>query len=106
MGGGKKRQTLAQIERAQGKKPEKKKETKSSGSMTEKKAPGVILPDVKSEKIVEEVKKLKVLTPYVVASRFNLRLSVAKDFLDELEKKGTVQLVSRSRDVKVYRPLD
>jgi len=105
MGGGKKKQSLSQIERSQGKKPEKKKETKSSGP-AEKKAPGVIIPDLKSEKIVEDVKKLRILTPFSVASRFNLRLSVAKDFLDELEKKGAIQLVSRSRNVKVYRSLD
>ena len=61
------------------------------------------MPDVTSGKLVEEVKKLKVLTPYAVASRYNLRLSVAKDFLEELEKKGAVQLVSRSRNVLVYK---
>jgi small subunit ribosomal protein S25e len=53
---------------------------------------------------VDEMKKLKVLTPYVVATRFNLRLGVAKDFLEELEKKGAVQLVSRGRNVRVYKP--
>ncbi|MEM2102447.1 MAG: 30S ribosomal protein S25e [Candidatus Bathyarchaeia archaeon] len=106
MGGGKKKQTLSQIEKAQEKKPEKKKETKSAGSGAEKKAPAVVLPDLKSEKIIEEVKKLRVLTPYTVASRFNLRLSVAKDFLEELEKKGAIRMVSRSRNVSIYKSLD
>lgn len=105
MGGGKKKQTLATIERSQEKKPEKKKESKSSGSASERKVPDVFMPDA-SGKIVDEMKKLKVLTPYVVATRFNLRLSVAKDFLEELEKKGAVQLVSRSRNVRVYKPAD
>ena len=63
------------------------------------------MPDT-SGKIVDEMRKLKVLTPYAVATRFNLRLSVAKDFLEELEKKGAVQLVSRSRNVRVYKPAD
>jgi small subunit ribosomal protein S25e len=103
MGGGKKKLTLAAIERSQEKKPEKKKDSKSSGSGSERRAPDVFVPDA-SGKIVDEMKKLKVLTPYVVATRFNLRLSVAKDFLEELEKKGAVQLVSRSRNVRVYRP--
>ncbi|MGQ9564972.1 MAG: hypothetical protein ACUVT5_00290 [Candidatus Bathyarchaeales archaeon] len=106
MGGGKKKQTLSRIEKAQEKKPEKKKETKSAGPGAEKKAPAVVMPDLKSEKIIEEVKKLRVLTPYTVASRFNLRLSVAKDFLEELEKKNAIRMVARSRNVSVYKSLD
>ena len=106
MGGGKKKLTFSQMEKSQEKKPEKKKESKSSGSASERKIPDVFMPDVTSGKIVDEVKKLKVLTPYVVASRFNVRISVAKDFLDALEKKGAVKLVSRSRNVRVYKTLD
>jgi len=106
MGGGKKKQTLSQIEKSQEKKPEKKREAKSAGPGAEKKAPAVVMPDPKSEKIIEEVKKLKVLTPNTVASRFNLRLSIAKDFLEELEKKGAIQLVSRSRNVRIYKSLN
>lgn len=105
MGGGKKKMTLAAVERSQEKKPEKKKEGKSSGSSSERKVPDVFMPDA-SGKIVDEMRKLKVLTPYVVATRFNLRISVAKDFLEELEKKGAVQLVSRSRNIRVYKPAD
>jgi len=103
MGGGKKKVTLASIERSQEKKPEKKKDSKPSGSASERKVPDVSMPDA-SGKVVDEMKKLKVLTPYIVATRFNLRLSVARDFLEELEKKGAVQLVSRSRNVRVYKP--
>ena len=106
MGGGKKKLTFAQMEKAQEKKPEKKRETKSSGSSSERKIPDIVMPDATSGKIVDEVKKLKVLTPYMIASRFNVRLSVAKDFLEELEKKGAIRLVSRSRNVRVYKTLD
>ena len=105
MGGGKKKLTLAAIERSQEKKPEKKKDSKSLGSASERRAPDIFTPDA-SGKIVDEMKKLKVLTPYVIATRFNLRLGVAKDFLEELEKKGAVQMVSRSRNVRVYKPAD
>lgn len=106
MGGGKKKLTLASIERTQERKPEKKpgkKDSKSLGSGSERRVPDVFVPDA-TGKLVDEMKKLKVLTPYVVATRFNLRLSVAKDFLEELEKRGAVQLVSRSRNVCVYKP--
>ncbi len=106
MGGGKKKLTFAQMEKAQEKKPDKKKETKSSGGTGEGKVPDISMPDATSGKIVDELKKIKVLTPYVVASRFNVRISVAKDFLEELEKKGAIRLVSRGRNVRVYTTLD
>jgi small subunit ribosomal protein S25e len=102
LGGGKKKLSLSQMEKAQEKRPEKKKETKSSGSTGERKIPDISMPDATSGKVVDEVKKLKVLTPYSVASRFNVRISVAKDFLDELEKRGAIRLVSRGRNVRVY----
>jgi small subunit ribosomal protein S25e len=106
LGGGKKKLSFAQMEKAQEKKPGKKKETKSSGSTGEKKIPEISMPDATSGKIVDEVKKLRVLTPYAVASRFNVRISVAKDFLEELEKKGAIRLVSRGRNVRIYKTAD
>ncbi|RLJ03330.1 MAG: 30S ribosomal protein S25e, partial [Candidatus Aenigmatarchaeota archaeon] len=37
------------------------------------------------------------------SSRFGLRISVAKDLLEELERKKIVELVSRSRKTKIYK---
>ena len=106
--GGKKKLGLKQMERMQEKKDEedKKKEKKEkTGAPKEKRTIGVIPPDVKNEKIVNEIKKMNVLTPYAVASRFNIRISAAKDFLEQLEQKGAVQLVSGSHNIKVYKPV-
>ncbi len=105
--GGKKKQTLKKSEKAQATKDEKK-EAKSSGSPAkrEKKTAGIVPPDSRSEKIINEIKKMKALTPFAVASRFNLRLSVAKDLLEELEQKGVIKFVSRSRNLKIYSPVD
>ncbi len=47
---------------------------------------------------------MNVLTPYAVASRFNIRISAAKDFLEQLEAVGAVELVSGSHTIKVYKP--
>jgi len=104
--GGKKKLSLKQIERMQARRGEKK-ETKPSGSPSERerKSGGIFLPDPRSEKVVNEIKKMKTLTPFSVASRFNLRLSVAKDLLEELEQKGVIQFVSRSRNLKIYTPV-
>ena len=105
--GGKKKLSLKQMERTSEKKEEtQKREKKSSGLAPEKKAPGINPPDLKSEKIIGEVKKMKVLTPYTVASRFNLRLSVARDMLDELAQRSIIEYVSGSKYLKIYKPHD
>jgi ribosomal protein S25 len=44
------------------------------------------------------------LTPYTVATRFGIRISAAKDYLEELEANGSVQLVSGSHNIKIYKP--
>ncbi|MGD8506975.1 MAG: eS25 family ribosomal protein [Candidatus Bathyarchaeota archaeon] len=105
--GGKKKQTSKQAQRKQTKKSEKK-EPKPSGapSKREKRAPGIVPPNPRSEKTINEIKKMKTLTPFSVASRFNIRLSAAKDLLEELEQKGVIQFVSRSRNLKIYTPVD
>jgi small subunit ribosomal protein S25e len=106
--GGKKKIGLKQMERQQSRQDEsekaKEKKKEKTGSPKEKKTVGVIAPDVKSEKIVAEIKKMNVLTPYAVASRFNIRISAAKDFLRQLEEEGAVQLASGSHNIKIYKP--
>jgi small subunit ribosomal protein S25e len=108
--GGKKKLTMKQMERMQAKKDQEgsreRKERKTGGPTPEKKSIGIIPPDLKSEKVIDELKKMKALTPYAVATRFDLRLSVAKDFLEELERRGVVEYVSGSKNIKVYKPLD
>jgi len=104
--GGKKKLTLKQMERASVKKDEQKGRKSSGGSSAEKKSAGIVLPDPKSEKTVGELKKIKALTPYAVASRFDLRLSLARDLLEELERRGVIEYVSGSRNIKIYKPAD
>ncbi|MGQ9551560.1 MAG: hypothetical protein ACUVUE_03945 [Candidatus Bathycorpusculaceae bacterium] len=102
--GGKKKLSLKQMERMQTKKDEEEEKKKEkAGLPKEKKPASVIYPDPKSEKIVNEIKKMNVLTPYAVASRFNMRISTAKDFLEQLEKIGAIQLVSGSHSIKIYK---
>ena len=105
--GGKKKLGLKQMERMQSRKDEEeaeKKKKEKAGAPREKKAIGVIPPDANNEKFVSEIKKMNVLTPYAVASRFNIRISAAKDFLKQLEENGAVQLVSGSHNIKIYKP--
>jgi small subunit ribosomal protein S25e len=106
--GGKKKIGLKQMERIQSRQAEgekaKEKKKEKAGPLKEKRTISVIAPDAKNEKIVAEIKKMNVLTPYAVASRFNIRISAAKDFLEQLEETGAVQLVSGSHNIKIYKP--
>jgi small subunit ribosomal protein S25e len=104
--GGKKRQSLKQMEKAQQKKDKAgKKEKRASAPSSDKKSvPGITLPSLEGDKLVGELKKMKALTPYSVASRFDLRLSIARVFLKELEHKGIIEFVSSSRNLEIYKP--
>jgi len=105
--GGKKKLTLKQMERNSEKRDEAtKRGGKSTGAPPEKKAPSINQPDLRSDKILGEIKKMKALTPFTVASRFNLRLSIARDMLDELVQKGIIEYVSGSKNLKIYKPHD
>lgn len=106
--GGKKKLSLKQMEREQDKKDEedskKEKKKEKAGPPKEKRTLAISSPDVKNEKILAEVKKMNVLTPYGVATRFNIRISAAKDFLDRLEQNGTIHVVSGDHRLKIYKP--
>lgn len=105
--GGKKKLSLKQMEKMQAREEEKKKKEKKKEKEAEKeKKPAGIFIDVGDEKkFVEELRKMRVLTPYAVASRFNIRISAAKDLLEQLEHKGLVQFVSGNHDLKIYRAI-
>jgi len=103
--GGKKKQSLKQMAKSQEKKADKKQKRGAGPSGEKKSIPGITTPNL-GEKFESELKKMKVITPYSVASRFDLRLSVARDFLRELERKGMITFVSKSRNLRIYKPAD
>ena len=43
------------------------------------------------------------ITPYALASQFNLRMSVAKDMLEELERKRLVTAVGGNARIRIYK---
>ena len=105
--GGKKKPGIKQMEKQQVKEDEdksKEKKKDKAGMSKERRTVGIMPPDAKNDKIVSEVKKMNVLTPYAVSTRFNIRISTAKDFLEQLEANGAVQLVSGSHNIKIYKP--
>ncbi len=62
----------------------------------------ITMPDPNSQEVLDTLKSLKAITPPAVASRLNIKVSVAKRLLSHLEAEGVVELVARSRNLKVY----
>ena len=108
--GGKKKLGLKQMERQQGKENEakaakEKKDGKKAGPPEKKRTIiNIIPPDAKNDKIIAEIKKMPVLTPYAISTKYNVRISAAKSFLLQLEQNGSVQQVSGNHTNKVYKP--
>ena len=103
--GGAKKKSMAQMEKAQDvqeKKPEASKKSKGK-SVLEKKAKGISIPSMDDMKIVEELRKVGAITPTAVASQFNIRVGVAKDLIEDLQRRKLVQLVGGNSRIRVYQ---
>ena len=70
----------------------------------DKKRSSVIPLNPKDPKILEEIKKMKALTPYQLASHYNVRISVAKKFLKTLEDTRLIKKVAGNHSLKIYSP--
>jgi len=103
MGGGKKKQSLKQMTKTKAPKELKHKDRQSDAPPAAKKSLGLTMPDLNNKKVMGELKGMKALTPSVVASRFNIRLGLAKTFLKELEKRKMIEYVSGGKNLKIYK---
>jgi len=105
--GGAKKKSLAQAEKQQELQAKKEqgeqRKRKSEDKVPEKKIGGVYIPSLEGKGFAEELSKMKAITPYSVASKYNVRLSVAKEMLEALEKRGLIQLVAANTNLKLYR---
>jgi small subunit ribosomal protein S25e len=89
------------------KKMEKQQATKDEGDKKAKdkrdKIIGAVdIPDANSDEVMGALKGMKAITPTGVASKFNLKVSVAKKMLSDLEENGTLELAAKSQNLKVY----
>jgi len=107
MGGGKKKQSMSQMTKPKAPKEPKEQKTKEkAGAPAAKKTLAIVVPDINNKKVLAELKGLKVLTPSVVAARFNIRVSLANTFLKELEKRKMIEFVSGGKNLKIYKPTE
>jgi ribosomal protein S25 len=105
MGGGKKKQSLKQMTKTKKVKEPKRKDQKTDAASAAKKPLGLTMPDINNKKVMGTLQGMKVLTPHAVASRFNIRLSLANAFLRELEKRKIIEYVSGGKNLKIYKLL-
>lgn len=106
--GGAKKLSLAQAERQQSRQTGKqgKKSAKAKPKIVaEKKVGSLDLPDLKENELMAELSKMKAITLYQVASRYNVKLSVAKKLLNKMEQRGYIKMVSRNGNMKIYKAL-
>jgi small subunit ribosomal protein S25e len=83
-------------------KQQAEKTVKKSSERKEKIIGSIQVPDLKSSEIRETLQKMKAITPNAVASQFNIKVSVAKKMLNEMENNGILKMVARSSNLKVY----
>jgi len=102
--GGKKKPTLSQLVKRQ----EREKEKQEKKTMvTEEKKPKLALVD---EKLFEEIKKdvmnMNCVTPYIIASKYNIKMSTAIHILRALRDQGVLYLVSKGHRTEIYVPVE
>jgi len=103
--GGKKRPTISQLEkRMRRAKEETKKKGKEKKTYSMKLTEKGVLTELSLEQIVKEITKMPYITPFLVATKFGLKISRAKIALRELEKRGIIVAVDKNRRVPIYVP--
>ena len=52
--------------------------------------------------VSKELKNVKVVTPQEIAQKHDIRVSIAKQILEDLEKEGILALVDKSKRARIY----
>ncbi len=91
---------MKQIEKQQRRK-EKGEETKEKGRF-QKTIGSLDIPEMSSEELMEQLGKMKAITPTGLAIHYNLKVSTAKKLLNELTEQKVITLASRSHNLKIY----
>lgn len=93
------KKSLKQRERQQNR---KEKESKGKGGRVVKTISSFEIPEIDSAELLEQLGKMKAITPTGLAMQYNLKVSMAKKLLNQLEDDRVVSLVSRSHNLKIY----
>ena len=103
--GGAKKKSIVSMDKAQKTRDKEQSapQAKKPAKKVEKKIAGIDLPfDPNSKEFLGELKRISAVTPYSLAAKYSLRISVVKDLLEDLEKKGVLRFVSGGSRLKIY----
>jgi small subunit ribosomal protein S25e len=106
--GGKTKKSITAMEKQQKLREMKEKKVKEEKreEKKEKKISSPLLPLEVVKQLENELNNIKCLTPYVLASKFGLKIGVAKSVLKELESRGVLKCVARGSRISVYTPVN
>ena len=93
------KRSLRQIEKQQRRR--QKSEAKST-SRIEKTIGTLDIPDMSSEELIEQLKRMKAITPTSLAVHYNIKVSTAKRLLKDLLDQQIINLESRSHNLKIF----
>ncbi|MEM0188009.1 MAG: 30S ribosomal protein S25e [Saccharolobus sp.] len=62
----------------------------------------VIIDEDTKKKVLDEIKKENIITPYILATKAGISISVAKKMLRDLETQNVVKLYSKNRRLAIY----
>ncbi len=99
--GGAKKKGITQMERSQKTRGEQPKGGKAAPAEKKPAAGKAVKAD--EESVLKEVTKMKASTPSAVAVQLGIKVSYAKDLLEELARKGVVKLVSSTSRLRIYK---
>ncbi len=101
--GGRKKPTLSQLEKRMRKqleareKREKKRETTSV-------EPVISIERIDLNRVAAEVSKMPYVTPYLLASKYGIKISAARRILKQLVDQGVLSVYDYNRRVPIFVP--
>jgi small subunit ribosomal protein S25e len=99
-----KKPTLSALEKRLKKEAEKQKTAQQKATTIIEKGPKDIIPPSKEE-LNKFISSSKIITPYMIAEKFNIKLSIAKQILKDLVKEGILSIVGGDNRIRIYVPL-
>lgn len=106
LGGGKGGKSLTTLEKRQKKVMEEqlKQQLKKSAEAREKKTQLTKVDSALLNRVSKELSGLNVVTPYIIASKVGVNISLAKRIIKELIAQGKLQLIDKSRRLLIAIP--
>ncbi|MBS7645453.1 MAG: hypothetical protein QW569_00220 [Candidatus Bathyarchaeia archaeon] len=84
-------------------KPGKKGKVKAEEAKKPSRARGGLGLDLDEGAVLREMSKVKAITPFSIASQYDLKVSAAKVLLRRLAEKGLIEAVAGCSRIRIYK---